>query len=382
MLHELHQRLTSLHVNPNDADDDDMKPVMMRALTDLFTSRPHHTPDEIAQFEEFGARLLDKIDAGTLAIVARKLAPYALTPRPIIDRLLRHGGPAAAAVLEFAPDVDRGGLIAAVTQGCAESAAAVARRANIDEEIVLALGDRPEIEVLRALAENAGVKPGEGLTRKLVRRARRDAPLAAAMLKRNLSGADAAALYLYANAIMRAEILRGARGAGLGAIGLTEDAPTPPAVIEIEQNARDRDWSRFAFRLGLTLALKIEDVRRIMGDASGEALAVALAAAGASPGVAERIFMCREPAIAHSYRAILALSGLVGSLTQDEARDLLAAMFSDEERPPVRRRAGAHQPYYDQQAAAVAGRAQRAPSYVAPGSGAAAMVSRLVQRER
>jgi uncharacterized protein (DUF2336 family) len=379
MLRDLHQRLAAIHGHTK--DDDDMKPVMMRALTDLFTSRPHHTAEEIAQFEEFGARLLDKVDAGTLAIVARKLAPYPLTPQPIIENLLERGGSAAATTLELAPQIERRRLIAAVAQGCVDSAVAVARRADIDDEIVTALCERPDIESLRALAENVAVTLAPTETRRLLARARDDAALARAMLRRNIPGRDAAPLFLHADKAMRAEILRCARAAGLGAIGCVGDESLSPTLAEIERYARDQDWSRFAFRLAMALALRIEDVRRVMGDASGEALAVALAAIGAPPSMAARVFMCREPAIAHSYPSVLELSGLVGSLTATEARDLLTRIFGEQSRPAApTRRIGAHLGYYDQQAAAPGG-AKRPSPHVAPGSGAAAMVSRFMQRE-
>src|SRR3954454_10632772 len=58
----------------------DMKPVLLRVLTDLYISVPHHSPDEILQFREIAGQMIPHVDEPTALIVACKLAAYPHTP--------------------------------------------------------------------------------------------------------------------------------------------------------------------------------------------------------------------------------------------------------------------------------------------------------------
>jgi len=71
-------------VDPRAAD---MKPSLLRALTELYVQKGQHTAAEERQFVELAVRLIDVVDAATCAVVAGSLANYAGAPREILRRL-------------------------------------------------------------------------------------------------------------------------------------------------------------------------------------------------------------------------------------------------------------------------------------------------------
>ena len=70
-------------------DEPGVRPVILRVLADLFVTRAHHAPVEIAQFEEIACRLVDKADAETCEIVARKLVAHEGAPQRVLEALAR-----------------------------------------------------------------------------------------------------------------------------------------------------------------------------------------------------------------------------------------------------------------------------------------------------
>jgi len=68
-------------------DGVDIRPTLLRVLTDLYVQKPGHSSDEEAQFVELARGLIDVVDAATLAIVADKLSAYPAAPAVILDHL-------------------------------------------------------------------------------------------------------------------------------------------------------------------------------------------------------------------------------------------------------------------------------------------------------
>jgi len=67
--------------------DPDMRPTLLRVLTELYVQKPTHTADEERHYTELVLRLLDAADIGTRAAVAQRLAHYRSPPRRVIERL-------------------------------------------------------------------------------------------------------------------------------------------------------------------------------------------------------------------------------------------------------------------------------------------------------
>ena len=67
----------------------DIRPTLLRVLTDQYLHRRIHTPDEERQYTELTLRLLDETDVPARAAVATRLATHANAPRAVILRLAR-----------------------------------------------------------------------------------------------------------------------------------------------------------------------------------------------------------------------------------------------------------------------------------------------------
>ena len=73
----------------------DIRPTLLRVLTDLYVQAPAHSADEERQFIELTSRLIDEVDDATRAAVRARLAIYPRTPVEILERLgLRRPSPA------------------------------------------------------------------------------------------------------------------------------------------------------------------------------------------------------------------------------------------------------------------------------------------------
>lgn len=65
----------------------DIRPTLLRVLTDLYVQKPVHTPEEERHYVELALRLIDEVDAGTCAAAAASLAGYPAAPQAVIRRL-------------------------------------------------------------------------------------------------------------------------------------------------------------------------------------------------------------------------------------------------------------------------------------------------------
>src|SRR5277367_889212 len=65
----------------------DIRPTLLRVLTDLYVQTNKHTIDEERQFIELTSRLIDEVDDATRAAVRGRLAIYPGTPAEIMQKL-------------------------------------------------------------------------------------------------------------------------------------------------------------------------------------------------------------------------------------------------------------------------------------------------------
>src|SRR6201985_2237350 len=65
----------------------DIRPTLLRVLTDLYVQAPKHSSDEQRQFVELTSRLIDQVDDATRASVRARLAIYPGAPREILYKL-------------------------------------------------------------------------------------------------------------------------------------------------------------------------------------------------------------------------------------------------------------------------------------------------------
>src|SRR6202035_5082240 len=66
----------------------DMRPTLIRVLTDLYVQKLTHTADEERHYTELALRLLDGVDVPTRATVAARLAKHLSPPLRVIQYLV------------------------------------------------------------------------------------------------------------------------------------------------------------------------------------------------------------------------------------------------------------------------------------------------------
>src|SRR6202022_1635813 len=65
----------------------DIRPTLLRVLTDLYVQADAHSANEARQFVELASRLIDEVDDATRAVVRARLAIYPGTPAEVLRRL-------------------------------------------------------------------------------------------------------------------------------------------------------------------------------------------------------------------------------------------------------------------------------------------------------
>jgi uncharacterized protein (DUF2336 family) len=68
-------------------DGVDIRPTLLRVLTDLYVQKPFHTQEEETQYLELATGLIDAVDEATRAIVAARLRDYPGTPAAVWKKL-------------------------------------------------------------------------------------------------------------------------------------------------------------------------------------------------------------------------------------------------------------------------------------------------------
>ena len=102
----------------------DIRPTLLRVLTDLYVQKTTHTREEEQRFAELALWLLASADLPTRVAVANKLGGHPATPHAVLRRLARDVSEVAAPVLRHTPRFTEAELRELV-QDCGESHAAI-----------------------------------------------------------------------------------------------------------------------------------------------------------------------------------------------------------------------------------------------------------------
>jgi uncharacterized protein (DUF2336 family) len=281
----------------------DMRPTLLRVLTDLYVQKLTHTPDEERHYTELALRLLDAVDAATRAAVAGRLARHLSPPLRVIGRLVGD-----------LPDVAAPVRAHPVLQPKVESSA-------------------PEAQLI-AVAEAREPDEQDQETHPVG-----DAP--------NMIAADIASelneLFFAANANERRLIL----------LNLEIVAPTPAGHITLARNAAvvqrletaalARNHEDFAQHLAHSLRIPRAQARRIASDDLGEPIVTAAKALNMPRDVVYRVLLFVNTTVGHSVERVHALAALYDEMTTQTAEHMVAiwqALHMNE------RAAAAHQPLF------------------------------------
>jgi hypothetical protein len=258
-------------------DGVDMRPTLLRVLTDLYVQKLTHSVDEERHYTELATRLLDSVDVKTRAAVAARLAHHLSPPARVIERLATDLPEVANALRAQRP-------------ARAASAADTASSFAANGQAFVAETER--------LAAPAGI------------------------------GADVASelneLFFAAKANERRLILR---NLDIVASLPAERSPItrdPNIGRRLEAAALGRKHEEFARELGRSLRISRQQSQRITRDELGEPIVVAAKALEIPRDLLHRILLFVNTAVGHSVERVHALAELYDDLRPQAALDLVA----------------------------------------------------------
>jgi Uncharacterised protein conserved in bacteria (DUF2336) len=250
----------------------DIKPTLLRVLTDLYVQTSKHTADEERQFIELTSRLIDEVDDATRAAVRARLAVYPSTPADVLKKLgLRPASP------------DRSNPLAA------ESPCPPAEPAPVK---------LPTDKQVRS-ASNLSMQPADA--------------------------AEISDMFFGADGSDRVSILHRLADAPLKPSPRIPEARAIQAIETLEMAAFAEDVANFTLELGEALILPARIAVQVVDDRGGEPLACAAKALGMPSPVFQRVLLFLKPEIGTSVRIVYRLSRLYDHLSERSALVMLAA---------------------------------------------------------
>jgi Uncharacterised protein conserved in bacteria (DUF2336) len=250
----------------------DIRPTLLRVLTDLYVQASAHSADEERQFVELTSRLIDQVDDATRAAVRARLAVYPATPHEIMNKL---------------------GL----------------RRVRPGPTVPLA----PSIATAPSETAPARV-PTEAELR-----------MAASLSMRPNDAAEISDMFFAANASERVLILHNLNETPLKASARIPAARAKRAIETLEMAAFAEDADSFALEIGEALILPARIATQVVMDPGGEPLACAARALDMPSAAFQRILMFLNPEFGSSVHNVYRLSRLYDRLTERSALVMLAA---------------------------------------------------------
>lgn len=250
----------------------DIRPTLLRVLTDLYVQASAHSADEERQFIELTSRLIEEVDDATRAAVRARLAIYPATPAEILHKLgLRISHPdqrmPAASEIPTAPPP------------------APAVRAPTEAEL--------------RMASNLSMRPNDA--------------------------AEISDMFFAASASERALILHNLQETPLKAAARIPAARATRAIHILEMAAFAEDAANFALELGEALILPSRIAAQVVDDPGGEPLACAMKALDMSSAAFQRVLMFLNPEFGSSVHHVYRLSRLYDRLSERSALVVLAA---------------------------------------------------------
>jgi hypothetical protein len=292
----------------------DIRPTLLRVLTDLYVQADAHSGDEERQFVELTSRLIDQVDDATRAAVRARLAIYPGTPAEVLRRLgLKATDPDAR--MPVAPEIHAGPLAAAPV--------------------------KPPTEAQLRLQSTLSMQPKDA--------------------------AEINAMFSRASASERALILHNLNDTPLKASARIPAARARRAIETLEMAAFAVDVENFTLELGETLILPSRVAAEVVGDPGGEPLTCAMKALAMPSPVFQRILLFLNPEIGCSVNTVYRLSRLYDRLSERSALVMLAAWRGS----TLADTRAKYKPalYDDERHRARATPAERRPAAQAPGAG-------------
>jgi hypothetical protein len=250
----------------------DIRPTLLRVLTDLYVQAKAHSADEERQFVELASRLIDQVDDATRAAVRARLSVYPATPEELLGKLSL-------------------------------------RRTDPNQPLPVAA------EILGPPSPPPLVKPP---TEAQLR-------MASSLAMRPNDAAEITDMFFAATGSERVQILQNIVQTPLKASARIP-APRAARAIEIlEMAAFAEDIENFAREIGEALILPSRIAEQVVNDPGGEPLACAARTLNMPSPVFQRVLMFLNPALGSSVHYVFRLSRMYDRLSERTALIMLAA---------------------------------------------------------
>ena len=257
-------------VKLSDRDGVDIRPTLLRVVTDLYLQKPTHTEQESEHYERLALKLIEHVDAKTRATIAQKIAGYPNAPAAVRQRLLK------------------------------------------------------DYIKIKAPDEPAKTEPAKSSSAKT-------ASTEAAQPERQpaISGSNAAAdelseLFFASDADERRMILLNLCYAPITPAEPIEPAAAKSSIQQLEAAALHHHIETFARELERVLSISRTLAHRMVFDPSGEPIVIAASALGMPAAVLQRILLCINPAISQSVQRVYDLALLHEDLKAASALQMIA----------------------------------------------------------
>jgi hypothetical protein len=254
----------------------DIRPTLLRVLTDLYVQASKHSGDEERQFVELTSRLIDQVDDATRAAVRARLAIYPNAPAETLRKL---------------------GLKPVNPEHSVPLAREIVR--EVPPPLVAPAPPSPLSEAQLRLQANLSMQPKDA--------------------------AEIHDMFFRASASERALILHNLAETPLRASARIPAARASRAVETLEMAAFAPDIESFTLEIGETLILPARVAAQVVNDPGGEPLACAARALDMPSAVFQRVLLFLKPEIGTSVHHVYRLSRLYDRLSERSALVLLAA---------------------------------------------------------
>jgi hypothetical protein len=250
----------------------DIRPTLLRVLTDLYVQANAHSGEEERQFVELTSRLIDQVDDATRAAVRARLAIYPGTPAEVSRKL---------GLKPLTPD----------------------RRVPLAYDLPASPSAAPPVKALSEaqlrMASNLSMQPKDA--------------------------AEINDMFFRASAGERALILHDLPETPLRASARIPPARAARAIETLEMAAFAADVENFTLELGETLILPSRVAAQVVNDPGGEPLACAAKALNMPSAVFQRVLLFLNPEFGSSVNYVYRVSRLYDKLSERSALIMLAA---------------------------------------------------------
>ena len=250
----------------------DIRPTLLRVLTDLYVQTANHSRDEDRQFVELASRLIDEVDDATRAAVSARLSIYPNTPRELQWKL---------------------GLRTSLDERLSRVSSPPISQEEPETEIDFIV--EPQVSTAPTLS----MKPDD----------------ASQLIN----------MFVAANAAERHQILHNLTDAPLKPSTRVDPRRATRALADLEQSAMIADTTAFTAELADALILTSKVANQIVNDPGGEPLACALKTLGMQGDAFQRVLLFLNPALGSSVMDVYRLARLYDTISERAALILLSA---------------------------------------------------------